>query len=276
MYDLHVHTTASDGLLTPEGVVRLAIRCGLTGLAITDHDTMDGIPLAQAFIARQQAKIDLVPGIELNTDSGEDEVHILGYFISDTEGRMAGRLNHIKEQRRVRAERIVARLAQLKLDITMEQVQHLAGGQVIGRPHIARALCEKGWAASEQDAFDKYLDHGRPAFVRRYKFPPQEAIKLIKDAGGTSILAHPGLIKDRFRIGQLIEMGIEGLEVYYPEHSPEQVRQLIRLCQDNHLLISGGSDFHGPGPGSRGRLGAAGIDVHMLEAIRLHNLQNRG
>lgn len=275
MYDLHVHTTASDGVLTPVEVIRRAVQCGLTGLAITDHDTLDGISPAQAFIQAEQIQLDFIPGIELNTDYGDDEVHILGYFITDPDSQMAERLAYIKRERWNRAKKIVAKLNQLGVNITMEQVKHCAGGKLIGRPHIARALCHLGWAASEEEAFDKYIDHGRPAYVRRYKFTPEEAIGLISKAGGISVLAHPGLIGEQAKIEQIIAMGIEGLEVYYPEHQPAQVEQLTALARNHDLLITGGSDFHGTGSVTRDRMGASGINSQMMDAIHRYFNKNK-
>ncbi len=275
MYDLHVHTTASDGVLTPVEVILRAVQCGLTGLAITDHDTLDGINPAQTFIQAEQIKLDFIPGIELNTDYGDDEVHILGYFIADRDGHMAAQLAYIKRERWNRAEKIVAKLNQLGVSITMEQVRDCAGGQLIGRPHIARALCHLGWADTEEEAFDKYIDHGRPAYVRRYKFTPEEAIGLISQAGGISVLAHPGLIRDQSHIEQIIAMGIEGLEVYYPEHQPAQVQQLTVLARNHDLLITGGSDFHGTGSVTRDRMGASGINSHIMASIHRYFNKNK-
>lgn len=275
MYDLHVHTTASDGVLTPAEVIVRALQSGLTGLAITDHDTLDGIKPAQTFIQTKQIKLDFIPGIELNTDYGDDEVHILGYFIADRDGRMAERLAYIRRERWNRAEKIVAKLNQLGVNITMEQVKHCAEGQLIGRPHIARALCHLGVVSTEEEAFDKYIDHSRPAYIRRYKFTPEEAISLINMAGGVSVLAHPGLIRDQYKIGQIIAMGIEGLEVYYPEHQPAQIEQLTALAQEHRLLITGGSDFHGTGSVTRDRMGASGINSQMMDAIRRYFNKNK-
>lgn len=275
MYDLHVHTTASDGILTPAEVVSMAVDCGLDGLAITDHDTLDGIAPAQKFIREHQINLDLIPGIELNTDHGDDEVHILGYFIADPEGRIADHLVHIRRERWIRAEKMVARLNQLGIPVTMDDVQRMAGGKLIGRPHIARALIEQGWAATEEEAFDKYIDHGRPAYVRRYKFAPAEAIRLIKSAGGISVLAHPGLIRDRAKIGQIIAMGIEGLEICYPEHQPAQVEQFTALARNHRLLITGGSDFHGTGAVTRNRMGSAGANSQMMDSIRRYFYKNK-
>ena len=268
MYDLHVHTTASDGVLTPVEVILQAVQCGLTGMAITDHDTLDGIDTARLFIEAEQIPLDFIPGIELNTDYGDYEVHILGYFITDPDGRMTERLDYIKRERWSRAEKIVAKLNRLGVNITMDLVEQCAGGQLIGRPHIARALISLGLAVTEEDAFHKYIGYGRPAYVRRYKFTPAEAIALIRQAGGISVLAHPGLINDQAKVRQVIAMGIEGLEVYYPEHQPAQVEQLAALAQNHDLLITGGSDFHGTGSVTRDRMGASGIDAPMMDAIR--------
>lgn len=268
MYDLHVHTNASDGILSPVEVVRLALESGLAGLAITDHDTLQGLAPAQDFIKSNGMQLDFIPGIEINTDYGEDEVHILGYFIIDRDGRMTERLAYIQRERIARAEKIVARLNLFGIDIDMDQVRILAGGQLIGRPHIARALIAAGYAQSEEDAFARYIGRNQPAYVPRYKFSPEEAIHLIDQAGGISVLAHPGLIHDKAKIDAIIEMGIAGLEVYYPEHDVSQVIELKELALRHNLLTTGGSDFHGTGLESRTRLGCAGIDQQTMETIR--------
>ncbi len=268
MYDLHVHTNASDGVLSPVEVIRLALKSGLDGLAITDHDTLQGVAPAQDFIRSHQIQLDFIPGIEINTDYGEDEVHILGYFVTDQDSRMTERLAYIQRERITRAENILARLSLFGIDIDMDQVRTLAGGRLIGRPHIARALIAAGHAQSEADAFARYIGRNQPAYVPRYKFSPQEAIHLIDQAGGISVLAHPGLIHDKAKIDAIIEMGIAGLEVYYPEHDVSEVKELKELARRHNLLTTGGSDFHGTGPDSRTRLGYAGVDRQTMETIR--------
>lgn len=268
LYDLHVHTTASDGVETPEQVIVKAAQMGLAGLAITDHDTVDGLKPALQFIQANGINIDFIPGIELNTDFGADEVHILGYFIDHHDKQLINSLMDIRIQRYQRAEKMVAKLQAIGLGISFEQVQKLAQGDIIGRPHIARALQQAGYVLSEEEAFQKYIDRGKPGYVPRYKFSPDQAIALIKQAGGISILAHPGLIKEFGKINKLIAMGVEGLEVYYPEHHPDQVIEFARLAEQHHLLMSGGSDFHGSGSSeSRNQLGFAGIDKDMMERI---------
>jgi predicted metal-dependent phosphoesterase TrpH len=269
LYDLHVHTQASDGVESPEQIIINAMGAGLTGLAITDHDTIDGLEPAREYIEKNQLELDFIPGIELNTDFGKDEVHILGYFIDFHNEYLKRRLLEIRLQRYMRAEKIVDQLQLLGLHVSLEHVQRLAQGGLIGRPHIARALVQNSYVGSEDEAFHKYIDRGKPAYVPRYKFLPSEAIYLIQQAGGIAVLAHPGLIKDSEKINEIINMGIEGLEVYYPEHSPEQIFQFTRLAEKHNLLITGGSDFHGPGSSeSRNMLGSTGIDEDMVDRIR--------
>lgn len=268
MYDLHVHTTASDGVYTPVEVIHMAEKIGLRGIAITDHDTLEGLNTARDLIASESLSIDVIPGVELNTDYGDDEVHILGYFIEDNDGILNKRLDEIKLERHQRAERIISRLEQLGIHINLGEVKKQAGGGVIGRPHIARAIRDKGYTASEQEAFDLYIAHGKPAYVPRYKFTPEEAIHLIKYVGGISVLAHPGLIGDHSLIGRIIAMGIEGLEVFYPEHNQNQIDKLIVLARQHNLQITGGSDFHGTGPENRNKLGCCGINDQNMMMFR--------
>lgn len=268
MYDLHVHSTVSDGLLSPEEVVEAAFQSDLKGFSLTDHDTLGGIKLARDYLAERKWPLVFVPGIELNTDFQESETHILGYFIHYEDEKLGKRLRQIWSARYERAMKMVERLRIMGLNISFEQVQRIARGDLIGRPHIAKALLEKGYVFSIKEAFQKYIGRGKPAYVPRYKFTPEEAIALIKDAGGVSVLAHPGLVREQDAIPQIIEMGIEGIEVYYPEHSEEQIAEYIALARRKGLLITGGSDFHGIGSGeSRGRLGCAGISQAEFDEL---------
>lgn len=275
LYDLHVHTTASDGEETSANVILRAIEAGLAGLAITDHDSVDGLEPAQRFIKENGLELDLIPGIELNTDYGEDEVHILGYFIDFTNDYLRHRLSEIRQQRYARAEKMIAKLKDMGINIEFEQVKKVALGNLIGRPHIARILCSNGYAESSEEAFQLYIERGQPAYVPRYKFLPAEAIALIKQSGGIAVLAHPGLIKDHAKIYECIKLGIEGLEIYYPEHTEEQKQDLLAIAQEYNLLITGGSDFHGPGSSeSRKKLGSAGIDEDLINRIREYYREN--
>ncbi|MGS0764670.1 PHP domain-containing protein [Syntrophomonas curvata] len=271
-YDLHVHTTASDGALTPYEVIDAASSIGLKGIALTDHDTAAGLEPARRYLERNPGlRLELIPGIELNTEAGDEEVHILGYFIDPENAALNQHLRDIRTSRHDRALKIVDRLQQAGLAISFDQVQKLTRGESMGRPHIARALIENGYVNSIEEAFDKYIGRGRPGFVPRYKFLPAEAVELIKGAGGIAVLAHPGLLKVPEKIIEIIKLGIEGLEVYYPEHSGEQQQELAILAGQYKLLITGGSDFHGPASQeSRAGLGSSIISSELLACMRLH------
>ena len=206
MYDLHVHSTASDGLFTPAQLLAKAMEIGLQGIAITDHDTVGGVQEAYNFMASHSISFQFIPGIEMNAEVDEIEVHILGYFIDYHNARLLNRLKEIREARWERAKKMVYRLKSMGLAISFAQVEKLAQGDLIGRPHVAQALIEKGYVFSIKEAFQKYIGKGRPAYIPRYKFMPQEAIQLIKEAGGIPILAHPGLLPDNNLIYEVIAM----------------------------------------------------------------------
>lgn len=266
LLDLHIHSNFSDGRLDVAAIVSMAAAAGLSGIALTDHDTVDG--LLPARISAEQAGLRFVPGIELNTDWEDEEVHILGYFIDPLNEYLLSRLDELRQKRRLRARRIVEKLGRLGLPLDFDRVQELAGGGLIGRPHVARAMVEQGYASQESEAFQRFIGRGQPAFVPRYNFTPQEALELISSSGGLAFLAHPGKINDKSVIYRLIADGITGLEVYYPEHDEGDIRFLLGLADRYHLLISGGSDFHGPGSGEkRETLGLSGIDENDFQRI---------
>lgn len=270
-YDLHVHSTASDGTMSPEMILQTAAEMGLPGLALTDHDTLAGLQPAEEYLAARDLNVQFIPGIELNTDSGNSELHILGYFVRYHNSPIQQRLLEIKAARYQRAEKMVEKLRSMGLNISFEQVRTIARSGLIGRPHVAQALVEKKYVFSIKEAFQKYIGRGRPAYIPRYKFQPEEAIDLIHQAGGISILAHPGLIKEQEKVDAVIDMGIEGLEVYYPEHSEKQVEFYFRLARENNLLITGGSDFHGMGnPENRGKLGCSGINQDLFDELIIY------
>ncbi|MDD2509710.1 MAG: PHP domain-containing protein [Syntrophomonas sp.] len=268
LYDLHTHTTASDGLLSPTELLGKASEMRLPGLAITDHDTIDGLEEARRFIAENSLALDFVPGIELNTELTEKEIHILGYFIDYHDHRLLGRLQEIKEARLERARKMINRLVVMGLNIDLDQVKRLAQGDLIARPHIAQALMENSYVFSVKEAFDKYIGKGRPAYVNRYKFLPEEAIALINEAGGIAVLAHPGLIRNDSLVEDIIALGIEGIEVFYPEHNHKQILKYSAFCQQHQLLITGGSDFHGYGKEEgRGKFGSFGVSREKMQNI---------
>lgn len=266
-FDLHVHTTASDGTLEPREIVAEAASIGLTGIAVTDHDTVSGIEEARSFAARQD-NFEVIPGIELNTNAGSKEVHILGYFIDSNHDEMLERLVQIREARELRAVEMVRKLNDLGFAIDLFRVRELARGEILARPHVAQAMLEKGYVHSMKEAFDQYIGMGKVAYVPRYKFPPLEAIQLIQKAGGVAVLAHPGLIKDDNMVIQIIDMGIQGLEARYPEHNHNEYKRYCRLAEERGLIITGGSDYHGPNNDDRSRLGCVRTDESVVRALR--------
>jgi 3',5'-nucleoside bisphosphate phosphatase len=259
--DLHVHSTASDGTRPPDEVVREAKRVGLSAIALTDHDTLDGIAAATA--AGAALGVRVVPGIELSAVEGDAETHILGLHLSDTR-HLDERLIGLREMRRGRAERIVVRLNELGVRIEMAAVLEQAAGGAIGRPHVARAMIAEGWAVDFRDAFDRYLGSGRPAYIAKERLSAVDAIAAIHSAGGLAVLAHPAQSGTRERIEAFAHAGIDGVEVRHPSHSPEDVARLTALVDFFGLVPSGGSDWHGASEGSR-TLGMMRIPEAWLE-----------
>ena len=246
--DLHVHSTASDGSRRPADVIREAKRVGLSAIALTDHDTLDGLP--EALATGAELGVRVVPGIELSAVEGDSETHILGLHLSDTR-EMEGRLIELREMRRSRAERIVLRLNELGVQIEFAAVLEQASGGAIGRPHVARAMIAEGWAIDFRDAFERYLGNGRPAYVSKDRLAIADAIQLIRRAGGLAILAHPAHTGTLERIAAFVEQGIDGVEVRHPSHSTEDMTRLLALVNHFSLVPSGGSDWHGAADGPR-------------------------
>jgi 3',5'-nucleoside bisphosphate phosphatase len=246
--DLHMHSTASDGSRAPGDVVREAKRVGLAAIALTDHDTLDGLPEAQAVGAELGVRI--VSGIELSAVEEDVETHILGLHLSDTR-ELESRLVALREMRRTRAERIVQRLNELGVRVEFAAVLAQAGGGAIGRPHVARAMIAEGWAVDFRDAFDRYLGNGKAAYVRKDRLDVSDAIGLIHRAGGLAVLAHPSHGGTRERVEAFVREGIDGLEVRHPSHSAEDIARLGALVEHFALVPSGGSDWHGAADGPR-------------------------
>ncbi len=244
-FDLHTHTTASDGTLSPEQLIRCCLEAGLSGVGITDHDTMAAIPEAIQLAA--SSGLTVVPGIEISTEQHGKEIHILGYYCSPNSPSLNQMMSEVRDARKSRMELIVANLRNAGVDITLEQLVFHIGNEAVGRPHIARALVAMGAAESVQDAFDRYLVRGKPGYVPRYKLDPIVAVKQILAAGGVPVLAHPGLIGDDSVIEALIVAGLKGIEVWYPQHTNEQVEHYAEMADSLGLIPTGGSDFHGSG-----------------------------
>jgi predicted metal-dependent phosphoesterase TrpH len=243
--DLHTHTTASDGLLGPEALVAEAIEHGVGLLAVADHDTTAAVEAALE--AGRAAGIEVWPAVELSCETETADVHILGYFIQYRLEWFQTLLARLRDGRERRAERMVERLAALGVPVEFRAVQALAEGGAIGRPHVARALVAAGHVATVREAFDRYIGRGGPAYVERVKITPAQAVEAIRAAGGLAVLAHPGWGQQDVLIPELVAVGLDGIEVYYPDHTPAQVAQYAALAAQYGLLITGGTDFHGGG-----------------------------
>ena len=260
IFDLHTHSNASDGLLSPANLLDLAVHTGLRGLALTDHDTLDGWSAAKLYHEQAGLPLALLLGIELNTEFEGEEVHILGYGIDGQHPALCARLAELRCLRRERAAKMVEQLQKIGLQITMEAVEKRSQGNQIGRPHVAMVLVDQGYTVSIAQGFKEYLAKGRPGYVPRYEFEPDEAIALIKAASGLPVLAHPGLIRRQSQLEDILAMGVKGIECYYPKHSWQQTRYYRQLAENRELAITGGSDFHGAGSGeSRDILGVTGL-----------------
>lgn len=244
--DLHAHTTASDGTLSPTALVELAARKGLAALAITDHDSLAGLDEARTAGAR--LGVEIIIGLELSISHAASDVHLLAYFVDPAEPQLAARLARFREVRASRGDAIVEKLRALGVDISAEDVRRHAGKGAVGRPHVARALVEKRIVATVQEAFEKWLGDDRPAFIPKEKLDAREAIALVHGARGLAVLAHPGLLPEETRykiLRDLAALGLDGVEVEHSRHSSEERRRLKQIAAELDLLTTGGSDFHG-------------------------------
>lgn len=242
LIDLHVHSTASDGRKSPAEVIQLAVTRNVRSIALTDHDTTYGYADAQA--AGKAGGVHVLAGVEVNTDSALGEVHLLGYFATPDHAPLQGTLNLLREKRVARANEIIHKLNQAGLPITIDQVRAGNAQTVITRSHIGQALVDGGHVANKPAAFELYLGRGRPAYVPRYAFDPQQAIDLIRSAGGVASLAHPVRSGNVAHIPTLVAMGLQAVETYYYDHTSQDMAQLKALAEKYGLLRTGGSDFH--------------------------------
>lgn len=246
--DLHLHTRYSDGSLTPAEVVDLAHQAGVTALAITDHDIVDGIP--HALDAATPLGIEVIPGVELSSRFHEQELHVLGYFFDWRDSTFGDHLARQRRSRHARNPQTIERLNALGLELSEEEVQAKAGSDSIGRPHIAQVLVDKGYVQDTREAFDRYLKEGAPAYAPRRLSDTRDVIAWIRNAGGVPVLAHPTWTRCQgeplYRLcASLKEAGLSGLEVFYSTHDRKQTSRYLELAKRLDLLVTGGSDFHG-------------------------------
>ena len=270
--DLHMHSTASDGAVAPRDVVASAAAAGLKAIALTDHDTVDG--LAEARRAGAELGVEVIAGVELSAFENDRETHLLGLHLANLPA-IETSLAAFRAARRIRAERIVAVLNDLGVPVTLAAVMAEAGTGAIGRPHIARALIAGGWVRDSREAFDRYLGFGKPAFVPKHTLGLADAIRLVHDAGGIAVLAHPGGAGVRAWLETLAALGLDGVEVRHPGHSAEDIARLGALADHLGLVPSGGSDWHGATTGPR-VLNAMRVPSEWLDRQRERVSQRAG
>ena len=265
--DLHIHSTASDGKLTPAEIIKEAAGRGLTYIALTDHDTVDGVAPAQA-AAQAFPQLKVIPGVEISTDIPQGEVHVLGYFIDYTDPEFKSTLDRFRNSRLRRAQGMVAKLDNLGVHIDWERVQEIAGASSIGRPHIAQAMLEKGYISSFKQAFTEYLSRDGPAYVEREKMTPAEAVELIVRARGLAVLAHPLTAGDpEVLTTELKAAGLVGIEAHYDGYSAEEINRLVGLARRHNLIATGGSDYHGLDPANETAIGGANVPIESAEQL---------
>jgi len=266
--DLHLHTLASDGRLTPTELIQLVAKQGLEIVSITDHDSTEG--LAEAYeAAKEFTNLRIIPGIEMSADIPGDEVHILGYFLDYEDPEFQAKLLEFRRGRVDRAKMMVEKLDALGVHLEWERVQHFAGDGSVGRPHIALAMVEAGYCKEPKDAFDEYLGRNGLAYAERPKMSPSEGVEMIKKVGGVPVLAHPTYMNDiEAGISSLKQVGLLGMEVYYAQYDDDTVRHLARLAREYDLIPCGGSDYHGLGNSGEplpGTLGPPEETIQLLE-----------
>lgn len=274
--DLHIHTNASDGKYTPAEIVLKAHNSGLEYIAITDHDSTDGIITAREAV-RSISGITVIQGVEINTDIPSGEVHILGYYIDIDNRELTITLERLRNSRKLRARKMVDKLNALGIGIDFERVQELAGTGSIGRPHVAEAMLEKGYITELKEAFDKYIGRNGPAYAERDKITPAEATGLILRAHGIPVLAHPFTCEDPERTTtELKSAGLMGLEVYYSSYSPGQIQELLGIAKKYKLVSTGGSDYHGLDDAAELPLGTVDVPLECAQRLlEIHNDQTR-
>lgn len=264
--DLHCHTTASDGLLSPTELVKLAVKSGLKGIGITDHDTIQGWKEAEE--AGTKYQIQILKGIELNTTWEGKEVHILGYEVDRSSSELLDQLRVLHEAREKRMLKILARFKNQGMNISVDEVQKFAQGESIGRPHIAQVLVERGYVKNIREGFDSYLGVGASAYVPRNNLTPEEGILLIREAHGVAVLAHPGAQRLNEEIPAWVKVGLQGIEVLHSQHTLDDESRYLEIAQEYRLLTTGGSDFHGEGNKPGVNLGGWGVSLNVIQQIR--------
>ncbi|MBI5475281.1 MAG: PHP domain-containing protein [Ignavibacteriales bacterium] len=270
--DLHLHTRYSDGSYTPEEIINKAVDSGLKIISITDHDSVAAIE--ESIELGKQKGIEVIPGIELSATFDGTEVHILGYFFDYGNEALIESLEGFRRERMNRAKRIVGKLNQMNVPLSIDSVLDEVGGESVGRPHIATALVNGGHTETYYEAFNKYIGDGKPAYEQKWNFSPEDTIRLISQSGGLSFLAHPGRSAKEDLIFRLIKAGLDGIEVVHPGHSPDLVYYYRGIVNEYCLLESGGSDFHGGERNDDEILGRYFVKSAVVDMMRRRLPQN--
>jgi predicted metal-dependent phosphoesterase TrpH len=268
--DLHLHTNFSDGTYTPEELAGHAARCGFKAVALTDHDTMEGCE--RMGVACRERGIEFIPATELTAEHEGHELHMLGYFLDPKNARLQTELAKFQQVRQQRIHEMVARLAGLGVPVKAEAVFALANCRSPGRPHVARTLVQGGWCSSLDEAFERFLRKGKPAWVPKFKMSALESIELIHQAGGLAVMAHPGLNHDDSLIPDLVDAGMDGLECFHTKHSTALTQRYLELADRFQLLVTGGSDCHGMSKGQP-LIGSIKIPYECVERLKEKVLQ---
>lgn len=264
--DLHLHTTSSDGTFNPSELVAYAASFGLETISVTDHDTVDGVP--EALKAAAELPIEVIPGIEMGSDVGGRDIHVLGYFIDYTDSAFVAYLDELCSFRLTRADEMVRRLRRRGIRITLKDVLDLAGGGVLTRAHIAKAMVAKGFVSNVRDAFDYYLARDRSCYVQKYNYSAADVIAAIHRVGGVSVLAHPGISAVDEAIDDLIASGVMGIEAYCRDHTPDQVKRYLAIADRHKLIVTGGSDDHGPHTPGRFAIGQVFVPDEVVDNLK--------
>jgi predicted metal-dependent phosphoesterase TrpH len=270
--DLHAHTTASDGTATPEQFVAAALKAELSAVAVTDHDTVASVAIVERLAAGSGMRV--VAGVELSVhDEAGKEIHLLGLHLQDL-ALMDSALMSVREARRTRAKDIVGKLNAMGVAVTFDAVLAESAGGAVGRPHVARALVKAGKATGPQDAFDRWLGQGKPAYVEKQRLSVSDGVALVHRAGGIAVYAHPQQEATRERIAPLVDRGLDGLEVRHPSHSADDMKRIKAVVNAFGLVPSGGSDWHGAAQGPR-VLGCMNVHAEWLD-LQLERVARRG
>lgn len=272
--DLHIHTFYSDGLNSPAEILDIVRSKKLRAYAVCDHDNLQGYREIKGLLKGDDP--ELISGVELSAGKGSEDIHLLGYFIDTENPALIGALADFREKRNRRGEIMLSKLKKMGVDIPLELVKEIAGNSAIGRPHVADALLRVGAVKSYEAAFGKYIGDKSPAYVPKENMSPAEAIALIHGASGLAVLAHPGIGDVSRFINDLVPVGLDGIEVYHPNHNSQHRAWYKKIAQEHNLLITGGSDFHGR-DGKYGLIGSEPVDHNILESLKArYNLRNRG